>query len=94
MAPTISACCGLVPTTRASRSMPAPGTLASSTIVRTSDVGRLSTTYQPWSSRSAAALVRPAPDSPVITTMSATGPAYRRALATARTTERSVPWHR
>ena len=71
MASRMSACCGLVPTTRASRSMALPGTLASSTMVRTSEVGRLSTTYQPWSSRSAAALVRPAPDRPVITTMSA-----------------------
>jgi len=49
-----------------------PGLLASSTIVSTSDVGRLSTTYQPRSSSTAAAAERPAPDNPVIRTMSAT----------------------
>ena len=60
------------PATSASRSMSLPGLLASSTIVSTSDVGRLSTTYQPRSSSTAAAPERPAPDKPVISTMSAT----------------------
>src|SRR6478752_5825165 len=51
--------------------MPLPGLLASSTIVSTSDVGRLSTTYHPRSSSTSAAPDRPAPDIPVIKTMSA-----------------------
>jgi hypothetical protein len=41
-----------------------------STIVASSDGGRLSTTNQPRSSRHLAAVERPAPDSPVTTTTS------------------------
>ena len=89
----MSAWWGLVPTTSASCSMALPGTLARSTMVRTRDVGRLSTTYQPWSSRSAAALVRPAPDRPVIITMSAMRPAYRGVLPGGRTSQACL-WRR
>ena len=52
--------------------MSLPGLLANSTIVSTNEVGRLSITYQPRSSSTAAAPERPAPDNPVIRTMSAT----------------------
>jgi hypothetical protein len=50
--------------------MPEPGALASSTIFSTNEVGRLSTTYHPRSSSTAAAVERPAPDAPVITSTS------------------------
>ena len=64
--------------------MPLPGIEASSTTFSTSDAGRLSTAYQPRSSSTSAAAERPAPDMPVISTISATTgeashPAVRRA---------------
>ena len=54
--------------------MSLPGLAARSTIVLISAVGRLSTTYQPRSSSTSAAPDRPAPDNPVISTISATPP--------------------
>ncbi len=41
-------------------------------MVGTKEVGKLSTTYHPMSSSTPAAPDRPAPESPVITTISAT----------------------
>ena len=68
----MSAWCGPLPTTRASRSVFEPGALPSSATFSMSADGRLSTTNQPRSSRLSAACERPAPDSPAITRMSVT----------------------
>ena len=67
----MSAWCGPLPTTRASRSIGAPGHAGQLGDLRDRATGgRLSTTNQPRSSRLSAACERPAPDSPVITRMS------------------------
>ena len=58
---------------RATSSMVEPGAVASSATLPISEVGRLSTTNQPRSSRTPAAVERPAPDMPVIRTKSVIG---------------------
>ena len=55
------------PSTRATRSWLDPGPPTRSATSDNSDGGMLSITYQPASSRAAAAVERPAPDMPVIT---------------------------
>jgi hypothetical protein len=70
MTSTMSAWWAPLPTTSASRSIEEPRPEPSSVTFSMSDVGRLSTTNQPRSSRWSAACDRPAPESPVITRMS------------------------
>ncbi len=55
------------PITRATRSWSDPGAPTTEATSASSDGGMLSITYQPASSRAAAAVERPAPDMPVIT---------------------------
>src|SRR3954462_1510280 len=68
----MSAWCGPLPTTRASRAVFEPGATPSSATFSNSADGRLSTTNQPRSSRLSAACERPAPAKPAITGMSGT----------------------
>ena len=60
--------------TSATRSISAPGRLIISAMLVIRAAGRLSMTNQPRSSRDAAAVERPAPDIPVTTRNSLTGP--------------------
>ncbi len=55
------------PSTSATRSWVEPGRLTTSATSLSSEGGMLSITYQPESSRAAAAVDLPAPDMPVIT---------------------------